>query len=195
MATRKYRSKKKIKNFFIFYTFLCILFVASYTLSRYVEVEQGTSSIDIAKFNVSVNDINVSDGIPVQFNFSESSTFLNEKVAPNNSGYFEFIINPDQTEVSLEYEFLFNIDDIDKDFKLAYYEINDDDIQHEISDGNYIENVLPLPSNEKGFTAADQVNIKVYWSWDPVEDFINPNTDNYENKNINVIATVKQKIN
>ena len=195
MAIKKYRLKKRIKNFLVFYICLCILFVASYTLSRYVQVEQGTSGIDFAKFDVSINDISVSDGIPIQFNFSESSTFMHQKVAPNNSGYFEFVINPHQTEVSLEYELTFHIDDIDKDFQLTYYEINDDGNHHAITDGNYIKNDLLLPNNERGFTEADKVSVKVYWSWDAQEDFINPDINNYENKNINVIATVKQKIN
>ena len=72
MATRKrYRLKKRIKNFIFFYSFIGILFVASYTLSRYVQTTEGTGGIDIAKFKVSVNDKNVTDGNPFILNYKE----------------------------------------------------------------------------------------------------------------------------
>ncbi len=190
---RKYRLKKRIKNFLIFYIFVSILFVASYTLSRYVEVTQGMGGIEIAKFNVSVNDVSVKDGTPIQFNFSESTTFLNEKVAPDSEGYFEFVINPDGTEVSLEYEFKFDLSKLDKDFKLTYFKVNDSG-NYDITDGNIVKSDLLLPKTGNGFTDSDAINIKVYWSWFKEEDITNPNIEDYDNKNINVIAIVKQKI-
>ena len=191
---RKCRTKKRIKNFLIFYTLICILLIISYTLSRYVEVVQGTSGIDIAGFKVSVNGVDVRDGALIQFKFSDTSTFLNGKVAPNNSGYFEFTINPAGTEVSLEYEFMFEIDDIDADFKLTDCTINEMEDSCDITDGNLIKNYLLLPNNDRGFTEADAITVKVYWSWEEQEDIIDPDISVYENKNINVIATVKQKI-
>ena len=155
---------------------------------------QGTVGIDIAKFNVSVNDINVKDGTPIQFNFSETSTFVKGKVAPNSKGYFEFIINPSETEVSLEYEFMFNLDGLNENFKLTHFTINDDETYYDITDGNTIRNDLLLPSNEYGFTDADKKTIRVYWSWDEEGDIINPDINDYEGKNISVIVIVKQKI-
>ena len=154
----KYRLKKRIKNFLIFYLFVCILFIVSYTLSRYVAKTEGNGGMDIAKFNVTINDINVQDGIPIQFNFSESSTFLNKKIAPNNEGYFEFVINPNQTEVSLEYEFKFNLEELDEDFKLAYFTINDNE-RYDI-DKDTLKNDLLLKTNERGFTDNDSITKK-----------------------------------
>ena len=196
MATRKkYRLKKRIKNFLVFYTIVCTLFVASYTLSRYVGTTTVTNGIDIAKFNVSVNDIDVKDGAPIQFNFSETSTFMRGKVAPNNKGYFEFTINPDGTEVSLEYEIKFNIDKFDDDFKLEYFTVNDGETHYDITDGNIAKNDLLLPTTETGFTDADKINIKVYWYWDEQDEILNPDIDIYDNKDMNILVIVKQKIN
>ncbi len=196
MATRKkYRLKKRIKNFLVFYTIVCTLFVASYTLSRYVGTTTVTNGIDIAKFNVSVNDIDVKDGAPIQFNFSETSTFMRGKVAPNKKGYFEFTINPDGTEVSLEYEIKFNIDKFDDDFKLEYFTVNDGETHYDITDGNIAKNDLLLPTTETGFTDADKINIKVYWYWDEQDEILNPDIDIYDNKDMNILVIVKQKIN
>ena len=191
----KYRLKKRIKNFLIFYVIVCILFVASYTLSRYVETSQGVSGIEVAKFNVSVNDENIRDGKPVLFNFSETSKIASRKVAPNNNGYFAFTINPEGTEVSLEYEIKFMLDELDEDFKLEYFTVNDSETHYEITNGNLIKNDLLIPTTETGFVDDDKIDIKVYWSWNEKEDIINPDINDYENKNIEVIVIVKQKIN
>ena len=196
MAKRKkYRLKKRVKNFLIFYTFICILFLSNYTLSRYIESTEETVGIDIAKFKVTVNDINVSDGIPIQFNFSDNSTFVKGKVVPNGKGYFEFTINPDGTEVSLEYEIKFMLEELDEDFKLEYFTINDGETHYDITDGNIAKKDLLLPTTEKGFTDADKINIKVYWYWDEQDEILNPDIDIYDNKDMNILVIVKQKIN
>ena len=196
MATRKkYRLKKRIKNFLIFYTIVCTLFVASYTLSRYVETSIGIGGIDIAKFNVSVNDIDVTDGTPIKFDFNDSKTFAKGKIAPNSRGYFEFTINPDGTEVSLEYEIKFMLEELDEDFKLEYFTVNDGKTHYDITDGNIAKNDLLLPTTETGFTDADKINIKVYWYWDEQDEILNPDIDIYDNKDMNILVIVKQKIN
>lgn len=191
---REERTKKKLKRFLILYLLLWIVFITSYTFSKYIYTT--TSGIDgsIAKFKVSVNDVNVKEGVPIQFNFSETSTFVDEKVAPNSTGYFAFTINPAETEVSLEYEFTFDLKELDEDFKLIYFTINDDTTHYSITNGNVVKNELPLLTNERGFTNSDQVTIKVYWSWDETEDIINPDITEYENKNINVTGVIKQKL-
>ena len=200
MATRRrYRLKKRVKNFLIFYTIVCVLFVASYTLSRYVETSIGIGGIDIAKFNVSVNDIDVTDGTPIKFDFNDSKTFAKGKIAPNSRGYFEFTINPDGTEVSLEYEIKFILDELDKDFKLEYFTVNDSETHYDITDGNIAKNDLLLPSTasgaKTGFDASNKINIKVYWFWDEQDEILNPEEDIYDKKDMDVLVIVKQKIN
>ncbi len=190
---KKYRLKKRIKNFIVFYSFICILFVASYTLSRYVETSTETGGIDIAKFNVSVNDKNVIDGKPFILNYKEISN-LSKKIVPNATGFFEFVINPEETEVSLEYVLTFDLSELDSDFKLTYFTVNDLEEHYDITDGKTIKGDILLPSSEHGFTSEDITTIKVYWNWEEKEDIINPDINDYENKNIDVIALVKQKL-
>lgn len=190
---RKHRCKKRTEQFLIFYIFISILFVASYTLSRYVEVISKNGEIDIAKFNVVINDVHVKDGAPIQFNISKSTTFVNGKIAPSSTGYFEFKIDPSETEVSLEYELIFDLSQLAKEFKLTHFTVNDGENQ-EITE-NVVKNDLLLPSLEHGFTKDDAISVKVYWSWEVEEDIVNPDINEYENKNIDVIAIVRQKIN
>lgn len=190
----KHKQKKNLMNFLIFYTIICIFFIASYTLSRYVNTTSGSAGIGIAKFKVNVNDISVIENKSFELKFSETSNFASKKVAPNNSGYFEIIIDPTGTEVSLEYEFKFKLDNLDEDFKLQYYTINDTATHYDITDGNTVKNDLLLPNNEKGFTESEKTDIKVYWSWDKKSDTYNPDITGLDNKDMGVFAIVRQKI-
>ena len=190
----KHKQKKNLTNFLIFYTIICIFFIASYTLSRYVNTTSGFTGIGIAKFKVNVNDIDVVENNPFELKFSESTTFTSQKIAPNNTGYFEIIVDPTGTEVSLEYEFKFNLDKLDEDFKLLYFTVNDSSTQYDITDGNIVKKDLLLPNNEKGFSENEKVNIKVYWSWDEKNDTYNPDIADLDNKDIGVFAIVRQKI-
>ena len=190
----KHKQKKNFMNFLIFYTIICIFFIASYTLSRYVNTTSGSTGIGIAKFKVNVNDISVIENKPFELKFSETSNFASKKVAPNNSGYFEIIVDPTGTEVSLEYEFKFKLDNLDEDFKLQYFTINDTATHYDITDGNTVKNDLLLLNNEKGFTESEKIDIKVYWSWDKKSDTYNPDITDLDNKDMGVFAIVRQKI-
>ena len=196
MSGKRYKQKQKknFMNFLLFYTIISIFFIVSYTLSRYVNTTTGITQIGIAKFNVTVNDIKVTENTPFELKFSETSIFASRKIAPDSSGYFEFIINPDGTEVGLEYEFKFNLEELDKDFKLLYFTINDSATHYDIIDNTTIKQDLLLPNNEKGFTDNEKVSVKVYWVWDEQSDTYNPDTNMLDNKNINILAIVKQKI-
>lgn len=193
MAKRKYRLKKKIKNFLIFYLFIAILFVASYTISRYVEVASGNGNIEIAKFNVTLNDIDVTEGETISLDYNNLMNTKEQKLAPNKTGYFQFVIDPSGTEVSLEYQFEFDFTEIPEKFKLTYFKVNDDETKYTI-ENNIIKNDLLLPNITHGFTEEDKTTIKVYWSWEQ-EDITNPDINDIDNKAISVKAIIKQKIN
>lgn len=191
MGAKRYKEKQKknIKNFIIFYICISILFIAGYTLSRYVNTTTGSPEIGIAKFNVTVNDIDVTANKPFELIFSDTSKFVSKKIAPSSLGYFEIIINPTGTEVSLEYEFKFNLEELNENFKLAYFTIDDSEEQNTILDNTIVKGDLLLP-NAQAFT--EKANIKVYWTWD--EEIHDPDINSLDNKNIGVSATIKQKI-
>lgn len=187
----KAKFKKRINNFILFYGFICITFFASYTFSRYIDTTSGNSQIDIAKFNVTVNGQNVTNDDPFYLKLSDTTNTLDDKMAPNNSGYFEITIDPTGTEVSLDYSFLFNFDSIDSEIRnnirLINFEANG--VMYSIND-NFVKGELLLPSTSQAFTVSDKLTLKVNWEWD--EDITNPDIDS---SNVTVIAVVKQKIN
>ena len=186
---KKLRLKRKVKNFLIFYAFICISVFANYTFSRYIETSDDNFQVSIANFNVTVNDVNVLNNEPFDIELSPNSNSYENKLMPNNSGYFEIIINPKGTEVSLEYELLFNMENLDSDIVLTKCILNDEE-QLPFT-GTTIKGDLLMKDLTKGFTDEDILNIKVYWEWNEEEDIINPVIDDTRMK---ITSIVKQKI-
>ncbi len=194
MKGRRYKKEKNLKDFLIFYIIISLFFIAIYTFSRYVTTVSGNSQISIAKFNVTVNGKSIVEDKAFDLTLSPTTTTTDNKIAPNSTGYFEIEINPNLTEVSLEYEFIFNLKELDDDFKLTYFTVNEDNMHHDITENTTVKGDIPLPSTGEAFTNEDKVNIKVYWAWDGQDDIYNENINALDKKNISVSAIVRQKI-
>lgn len=183
-------TKKRYANFFFFYITVAIIMFTGYTFSRYTTtIKSDQAAISIAKFNVKVNGEYVGNSDPFQIQLSPNANTQNNKIAPDvQGGYFEIIIDPTETEVSLEYEFVFNLDSITQNVRITKYTVNGGpDLA--ITD-NVIKGDILLPSQEKGFEAKDAVNIKAYWEWN--EDIVNPTITS---NNMSVTSIIKQKLN
>lgn len=191
MYKRYNKVKKRYKNFFSFYIVLVFVIFTSYTFSRYTTtVNTDKDEISVAKFSVTVNGQHIGSSDPFQIQLSPNSNTYNNKIAPDvQGGYFEIVIDPTGTEVSLEYELTFNLSNISQKMNIIKYTINNG---QEISvTNNIIKGDILLPSSESGFEAKDSINIKAYWEWN--EDIINPTITN--SNNINVTSIIRQKIN
>lgn len=111
------------------------------------------------------------------------------------TGYFEIILDLENTEVSLDYKL-----EIDKsvlenngiNLQITGYSINDGTINQIENNTISGEKILKEVNGEKvKFTAEDNCNIKIYWSW--TADIENPEFT-AESLKINVNAIVKQKL-
>lgn len=194
MKKGKRYKNNKLTNFLWFYTIVSTLLIFGYTFSRYLAIIEPDGIIKIAKFNVKVNDKNVIENEAFILNLITNSNAYEKKFIPESNGYFNFIINPAGTEVSLEYEFKFDLEELNENFKLLYFTINDSETHYSIIDNNIVKETLALPSKEKAFTDDNITTIKVYWSWNDKTDNYNPDINTMDNKDIGVTAIVKQKI-
>ncbi len=191
---RRYkRSTKRLLNFLWFYITLSLLLIFMYTFSGYVAKVNPEGVAKTAKFNVKVNDKDILENREFIVNLNSNSNAYSEKLLPGTNGYFDLEINPAGTEVSLEYEFKFNLEELNENFKLLYFTINDDETHYDITD-NIVKEVLLLPSDNTAFTDEQKTDLKVYWSWDEQEDIYNPDISSLNYKNIKVLATVKQMV-
>ena len=184
------KSEKRYSTFFLFYAVVAVLSFASFTFSRYITTANVDDvAISVAKFNVKVNGQYIGADTPFYLQLSQNTNTYNNKIAPDvQNGHFEIVIDPTSTEVSLEYEFTFNVANIDQNVHLVKYTVNDGEEQNIVD--NMIKGEILLPDNTKGFEEKDTIIIKVYWEWN--EDIVNPTIGN---NNISVISVVKQKIN
>ncbi len=186
----KLKLKKKYRNFLLVYVVMSALMFTNYTFSRYIVSTDREGIMQVAKFNVKVNNIDVVVGEAFDLTLNPTTTTTDNKMAPDSEGYFEIEIDPTATEVSLEYQFVFDLSALDEDVKLTDVKVNDQVVTSSVTD-NTVTGDLLLPSTGKGFTEQDKINIKVGWTWQEAEDTINPEITS---DHIKVSATIRQKI-
>lgn len=193
---KRFKTKKKsrLKNFLYFYLVIVVVMFANYTFSRYTATSNSTTSANVAKFSVKVNDVNLNEEQYFNLKLSSTTNTYNGKIAPDTTGNFEIEIDPTDTEVSLEYTLKINIDNFNNKLVLQNYSLDNGTTFVAIPEDSIIKGEINLPDNAKaGFKSEDKVIIKVYWKWE--EDITNPTLEDLKNKTISITSTIKQKIN
>jgi len=196
---RAKRRKKRLSSFLMFYLIIVLFTFVSFTFSRYTATTDSQATIQIAKFNIFVNNKDIMQEQKFNLALSSAGNVYNNKLAPDSEGYFEISINPDGTHVSLEYEIAFDLTEINseiinsnnekRNITLTGYSIDGGNTILDISQNNTIYGEINLREGSTGFVAEDTVVLKVYWEWE--QDIINPT---FENQTIEVTSIVKQKI-
>lgn len=208
------KSEKRFANFFLFYlVILCFVFV-NYTFSRYTATTNVIPTTSAAKFYIQVNDGKLGEQETFNIDLGTIKNTINNKISPDSNGKFDIVINPDTTQVSLEYEIKIDLSDIketpvnakgDKiNIDLTGYSLNEEsevrNIQTTTENGIAIYQINgeinlndSKNENKDGFIKEDQVTIKVYWKWE--QDIENPTfSDNITNRFIKITTEIKQKI-
>lgn len=208
------KSEKRFANFFLFYlVILCFVFV-NYTFSRYTATTNVIPTTNAAKFYIQVNDGKLGEQETFNIDLGTIENTINNKISPDSNGKFDIVINPDTTQVSLEYDIKIDLSNIketpvnakgDKiNIDLTGYSLNEEsevrNIQTTTENGIAIYQINgeinlndSKNENKDGFIKEDQVTIKVYWKWE--QDIENPTfSDNITNRFIKITTEIKQKI-
>lgn len=182
------KPKKKVNSFLIMYLILIIFAFMNYTFSKYTVTTEGSSRAEVANFQIVVNGTQVKQSVQEE----SFDLVLDKKLVPDSSGYFEVAINPDGTQVDLEYELSFDLTEINaensRNIVLTGYSINGGEQKNDITD-NKITGEINLAENSTGFTEENIVTARVYWEWK--QDITNPT---FENTSIQTTALIKQKV-
>ena len=105
-------NKKNFKRLFIIATLIMAIFTAYEIMKTYAvfytEIS-GTASENLARWNILVNNTDITNGTTQQFvmenlNIETKDTVEEGKIAPSQSGSFEIIIDPTDTQVSVRYD-------------------------------------------------------------------------------------------
>lgn len=182
------KPKNKINNFLIMYVILIIFAFMNYSFSKYTSTGDGIARAEVANFQIAVNGTEVTQSVQ-QENFDLN---LSQKLVPDSTGYFEVEINPNGTQVDLEYELSFDLTELNsennRNIQLTEYSLDGGTTKYAVTD-NKISGEINLAENERTFSEEDIVTARVYWSWN--QDITNPT---FNNTNIQTTALIKQKI-
>lgn len=171
--------KRRIGKFFALYSILALFFIFfTSTASKYDSAFEGNANAGIAALSIKLNGntitdarTTITDGI-VFIPTSHIDANKPEKIKPGQSGYFDIVIDPTNTEVSFEYKVLLDIPNstLPNSFTISSYLLNS-------TSGT----PLPLPTNNTitrncyldsrsntavdSFLSADTQTIRYFWTW------------------------------
>ena len=143
----RYKSKKnrRFVGFLGFYMMLTFFLLFYNTFARYTTVLQNESTVAIADWQISINDkdilneqrlVNSLQLIP------DTNVTTDNKIAPGQKGYFDIIINPEGTDVAIQYMMNFDTTQIPTGIKLKEYKILENGASAKIEN-----NIIPIKEN------------------------------------------------
>lgn len=158
---------------------LCLCFMSS-TYSRYVAGTTGNIDILFAKWQILVNNEDITDAnvssITITPTIEEDENVKADTIAPTSKGYFDIDVNPSNVDVSFRYTIDLDIDNEDiPDLMITKYAILPSDYE----EGDTIEyTTLQEPTitddllydNETENFAFDSFTIRIYFEWYEGED-------------------------
>lgn len=198
------KKKKRWINFLSMYLIFVFFVLSNFTLSRYSGKIEATTTLKVAKFTAKVNQEDVVEKKEFTLNLSQNSSSLNNKMTPDSEGYFDIEINPEGAQVSLDFELIFDMTELQntkvdlKKYTIDYTENYTNNTQMnvlEIPENNIITGEIILDETDiDGFTADDKITVRVFWQWN--EDiYVTKNSiQNITDKNIKTTCIIRQKI-
>ena len=162
---------KKFKVLIVIASLAVTLSLMSNTYSRYVASSQGNFEIEFAKWQLLVNNTDITTNTSSTISF-EPTIEANEnvaanKVAPASTGYFDIEIDPTNVDVSFKYKIDLSIDNENiPDLRITKYALVPEDFTEgdklieNYLENNTIENTL-LYTN----TGFKKFTIRVFFQW------------------------------
>ena len=159
----------KLKLLIVCFMLIILVSLMSNTFSKYVSSADGDLNVSFAKWQILVNNLDISDAANSEILFVPVIDSNNEveenSVAPSSSGYFDIAIDPSNVALSFNYNITFSIENDDiPDLMISEYAIlpvDDSPIEKISLDNNIIEkDMIYDPQNPfKPFT------IRLFFKW------------------------------
>lgn len=159
----------KLKLLIACFMLIILVSLMSNTFSKYVSSADGDLNVSFAKWQILVNNLDISDASNSEILFVpviDSNNEVDENsVAPSSSGYFDIAIDPSNVALSFNYNITFSIENDDiPDLMISEYAIlpvDDSPIEKISLDNNIIEkDMIYDPENPfKPFT------IRLFFKW------------------------------
>lgn len=206
--------ERKIKFLLLLISTAFTLGLMSNTYSRYVASTTGDVELVFAKWQILVNNDDITSGNTSTINITpiieESQNTTNDKIAPSSKGYFDINIDPQNVGVSFDYSIdLEVLNENMPDLLITKYAILDNDYVEgdEITtvnlENNQINNSLEIDKSVENYT-FEPFTIRVFFEWyegeneqmDDAQDTLVAQQAQENNENLKIQATItfNQKI-
>ena len=191
----KFKGKRRLPKFLLLYSFLVFFFLFYSTFARYATIVEDVTTIEIANWEIKVNEIKIGESqilsnIITLLPDTTRQTTTDNKLAPGQNGHFDININPEGTDVAVEYIMGFKTDNLPSGLSLTTYEVIEDNIYKNI-ENNTIKEKINLNDVSQGLSQADAKTVRIYWTWDENSTNIPTEEQKY---NVAVTITVKQAL-
>lgn len=206
--------ERKIKFLLLLISTAFTLGLMSNTYSRYVASTTGDVELVFAKWQILVNNDDITSGNTSTINITpvieESKNITSDKIAPSSKGYFDININPQNVGVSFDYSI--NLEVLNEnmpDLLITKYAILDNDYTEEDEittinlENNQISNSLEIDKSVENYT-FEPFTIRVFFEWyegeneqmDDAQDTLVAQQAQENNENLKIQATItfNQKI-
>ena len=162
---------KKFKILLVIASLATTLSLMSNTYSRYVASSTGNVEVEFAKWQILVNETDIStnnsSNITFEPTIEKNVNVADNKLAPSSTGYFDIEIDPTNVDVSFKYSIDLDIDNENiPDLVITKYTIipetqtDKDVVVYNSLENNKLENTLTYNNSPfKKFT------IRVYFQW------------------------------
>lgn len=206
--------ERKIKFLLLLISTAFTLGLMSNTYSRYVASTTGDVELVFAKWQILVNNDDITSGNTSTINITpvieESKNITSDKIAPSSKGYFDINIDPQNVGVSFDYSIdLEVLNENMPDLLITKYAIlgNDYTEEDEITtinlENNQISNSLEIDKSVENYT-FEPFTIRVFFEWyegeneqmDDAQDTLVAQQAQENNENLKIQATItfNQKI-
>ena len=156
--------RNKIKILIVFITLAFTLSIMSNTYSRYVADASGDVTLNFAKWQILLNDEDITKGEAKTLNITptilENEHVASNKLAPSSVGYYDIEIDTANVETSFDLHITLENEDM-PDLKISKYMINDTEM--DIID-NEINETFDYKDN------LGTISIRIYFEWYDMED-------------------------
>lgn len=159
----------KLKLLIVCFMLIILVSLMSNTFSKYVSSADGDLNVSFAKWQILVNNLDISEAANSEILFVPVIDSNNEveenSVAPSSSGYFDIAIDPSNVALSFNYNITFSIENDDiPDLMISEYAIlpvDDSPIEKISLDNNIIEKDMIYDAENpfKPFT------IRLFFKW------------------------------
>ena len=189
-------NKKRTNKSLLLYLLVFALFVFSTSFSRYLNNTNSSFDVNIANWCIKINGIEIDQTTSTISNEMDLVVTQNAsqdgKIKPGQKGYFDIVIDPKYTEVSLRYKITLDTSDLPDGIDLTSYSVNNLNLTNVIPQNNILEGIILLDGKDS-LEDVDKKTYRIYWEWLSQETSMENIANNYKVKaNIEVEQLINE---